>query len=257
MWESLLITAITGILGTGLGAVIAAFMGKRKGNVHDWLFAFSGGVMWAVVFFDLIPETQEMLSMWQAVLWIGIGALVIWGCSAILEKFGGGHVHSHGHEDHTHEEHSLAAHSKRAGLFLAVAVMLHNLPAGLAISSTYMHSATVGLSMAILIALHNIPEGIAISLPLMDGGVTKTKAVVYAMVSGAPTLLGGAIGAALGGVSETVLGAILGFAAGAMFMVMFLHIVAEAFYANKNKFAALFTMAGILFGFVIVSVLGH
>ena len=56
-----------------------------------------------------------------------------------------------------------------AGLVLAAAVALHNMPVGMAIGATFAGSAHGGWHggalAALIIGLHNIPEGMASQLP--------------------------------------------------------------------------------------------
>ena len=48
---------------------------------------------------------------------------------------------------------------KRAGLFTAIAICVHNFPEGMATFFTTTQNITLGLSVGIAIAIHNIPEG--------------------------------------------------------------------------------------------------
>ena len=47
----------------------------------------------------------------------------------------------------------------------------------------------LGLIMAVAISIHNIPEGLAVSLPLRAEGVSGWRCVGWAIVSGIPQLL--------------------------------------------------------------------
>ena len=51
-------TFIAGVIGTGLGGTIGAILRKESSKVVSLLLAFAGGVMLAVVCFDLIPESE-------------------------------------------------------------------------------------------------------------------------------------------------------------------------------------------------------
>ena len=72
----------------------------------------------------------------------------------------------------------LQAGAKRGGLFLAGVVMaaaiaLHNLPEGMVIGASYAadlaEAGQDGRMMALVIGLHNIPEGMAVAVPLAAG----------------------------------------------------------------------------------------
>ena len=53
---------------------------------------------------------------------------------------------------------------------------------------------TLGISIAIAIALHNIPEGIAVSVPIYFSIGSKKKAPMYSFLSGVSESLGAVIG---------------------------------------------------------------
>ena len=52
----ILTTAISGVVGTGLGGLIGALFRKDSNKTVSLLLSFAGGVMLSVVCFDLIQE---------------------------------------------------------------------------------------------------------------------------------------------------------------------------------------------------------
>ena len=71
----------------------------------------------------------------------------------------------------------------KVGIISMLAIILHNIPEGIA---TYMASNTdikVGISLTLAIALHNIPEGISISIPIYYSTKNRLKAIGYTMIS--------------------------------------------------------------------------
>ena len=55
----ILTTAIAGVVGTGLGGLIGALLQKDSNRTVSLLLSFAGGVMLAVVCFDLAVEAVE------------------------------------------------------------------------------------------------------------------------------------------------------------------------------------------------------
>ena len=49
----------------------------------------------------------------------------------------------------------------KTGYLIFISILLHNLPEGLAIGSSFMSTETLGMTLAIVIGIHNIPEGLA------------------------------------------------------------------------------------------------
>jgi ZIP family zinc transporter len=54
----------------------------------------------------------------------------------------------------------------RMGLFSALAIAIHNFPAGIATFTAAIQEPTLGISTAFAIAINNIPEGIAVAVPI-------------------------------------------------------------------------------------------
>ena len=79
----IVITAISGVVGTGLGGVIGAIFKRYSSKIVSLLLSFAGGVMLAVVCFDLIPEAMRVdedgskIHVLYAILGIIIGFAVV------------------------------------------------------------------------------------------------------------------------------------------------------------------------------------
>ena len=143
-----------------------------------------------------------------------------------------------------------------AGIIMACAIALHNLPEGMVIGVSYTGATTVmdrsGLVMAIIIGLHNIPEGMAVSVPLISGGMKKPRAVLVTALSGAPTIIGALIGYGLGELGPVALCLALAFAAGAMIYVVFGELIPEAFLMWRSKTPALAILVGMIVGLLVI-----
>ena len=143
-----------------------------------------------------------------------------------------------------------------AGIVMAAAIALHNIPEGMTIGASFAISDDLvlgtGMTMAVLIGLHNIPEGMAVSVPLIGGGMGKVKAVLLTAACGAPTLIGAWLGLWLGDIGPIGLTLSLGFASGAMLYVVFGEIIPEAFLIYRSKLPAFAIIAGMLLGMALI-----
>ena len=63
----------------------------------------------------------------------------------------------------------------KSGYLIFISILLHNLPEGLAIGSSFISEETLGITLAIVIGLHNIPEGLATALSLAGARVPAKK----------------------------------------------------------------------------------
>ncbi|MDD4797409.1 MAG: ZIP family metal transporter [Eubacteriales bacterium] len=198
---SVLAATLSGVVGTGLGGALGALGGQSK-NAGASILAFTAGLMTAVLCFELIPEAVLMADSTTMALGVLLGAGAVWVASRAAPQAEGW---------------------DRMGFAVFVAIMLHNLPEGLAIGSGWAAYPQLGMRLAITIALHDLPEGMAISGSLRQTGGSLMrrmgKGAALAALSGVPTALGAALGQGVGALSATWVSLSLGFAAGAMLYV--------------------------------------
>ena len=270
----ILTTAIAGVVGTGLGGLIGALLQKDSNRTVSLLLSFAGGVMLSVVCFDLITESIETgVGVLTVIAAIAIGVLVIYLLNDIIDNHANREV-PHVDENHpkTHDDLDELIHSDHykqhkankdnklslfvAGLVMASAIALHNLPEGMTIGASYASNDAVmgssALVLAVLIGLHNIPEGMAVSVPLISGGMSKPRAVLLTALSGAPTILGALMGFAIGEIGPLGLALSLGFASGAMLYVVFGEILPQAIIMYRSKLPAFSAIFGMLAGLFII-----
>ena len=270
----LLTTAIAGVAGTGLGGLIGALLQKDSNRTVSLLLSFAGGVMLSVVCCDLVIEAIETnAGIWAVIGAIALGVAVIYFLNWLIDRktnpevphIDAQHPKTHDdldeliHADHF-QQHRKHKDSKLAlfvaGMVMACAIALHNVPEGMTIGASYASSGGVmgraALTLAILIGLHNIPEGMAVSVPLISGGMTKWKAVVVTALSGFPTVVGALLGFWLGEIGALGLCLSLGFASGAMLYVVFGEILPQAILMYHSKLPAFSAIGGILVGILII-----
>ena len=107
------------------------------------------------------------------------------------------------------------------GAALMTAVVLHNIPEGLAVGAGDRTGLTLG------IALHNIPDGAVAAVPLLAWGFSRRKAFLAGVLSGAVEPLAAGLMMAFSGALAPWMPALLGFAAGAMGNVIVLELSPE------------------------------
>ena len=270
----ILTTAIAGVLGTGLGGLIGALLQKDSNRTVSLLLSFAGGVMLSVVCFDLAVEAIETgAGIFTVIAAITLGVAITYILNYLIDRKTASEL-PHIDENHPktaddldelihsdHLEHHYAQHDNKlslfvAGLVMACAIALHNVPEGMTIGASYASNDSVmgsaALILAVLIGLHNIPEGMAVSVPLISGGMKKAKAVVLTAASGIPTILGALLGFWLGEIGPLGLTLSLGFASGAMLYVVFGEILPQSILMYHSKLPAFSTIAGILAGLLII-----
>jgi ZIP family zinc transporter len=113
-------------------------------------------------------------------------------------------------------------------------------------------SAGLGLFVFVAIALQNVPEGTATAIPLREANVGLGKAFWAAVATSAPQPVGAVAAFLLVDAAHSLLGAALGFAAGAMLTLVAVDIAPTAFAGEK----AARGIGGALCGGAIMFALG-
>ena len=269
-------TALAGVVGTGFGGLIGAMLQKDSNRTVSLLLSFAGGVMLSVVCFDLATEAVETnVGVGIVVAAIAFGVAITYLLNHLIDRKTNPEVphidENHPktaddldeliHSDHL-EQHYARKDSKLglfvAGIVMASAIALHNVPEGMTIGASYASNGGVlgsaALVLAVIIGLHNIPEGMAVSVPLISGGMSKAKAVLITAASGIPTVLGALLGFWLGEIGPLGLTLSLGFASGAMLYVVFGEILPQSILMYHSKLPAFSAIVGILAGLLIIFV---
>ena len=279
IWSVIAITALAGMGGTGMGGLISCLFRKDSSKTVSLLLSFAAGVLTSVVCFDLLTEALHPSEMnndlWLVVIGVLVGYIVIALLNAWIDR-NTNHEVAHIDENHprtadsleelTHANH-LQEHREgrqpRSGLFLAglvmaAAIALHNVPEGMAIGASFARTAQQtllnrgGLTMAIVIGLHNIPEGMAVAVPLISGGMPKSRSVIVTALTGFPTILGALLGFTVGAMGPIALALSLSFASGAMLYVVFGELLPESILMWRSKLPAAAIIVGMLTGLVII-----
>lgn len=256
--DILLLTAMAGIVGMGLGGLVSALLGNISPKTMCWVLSFAGGVMISIVSFELIPEGIKLAGMPMAILGLLLGIAVVAALNWLLDRItikNGDSLEAHISQAGVYHENNLIGSPTllRSGIIMLVAISLHNLPEGIAIGAAGTYDIGMGIILAIVIMLHCIPEGMAIGAPLIGGGIPKWKAVGLTALSGVPTMIGGAIGMLIGGISDTALALALTGAGGAMFYVVFGEILPQSSIITKSRLTTFAALLGIVVGLLLTS----
>ena len=253
-----LLTAATGVGGLALGGGLAALLKRESPRGTALLLSFTAGLMLSIVALDMVPEAVESVEGEAPVLLVPavlvLGFAVTWLLNCWIDK-------SAHHEDKDDPHQCACGHHDlhTAGLVLAAAVALHNVPVGMAVGTTVAVQGVCLASVlaAVTIGLHNLPEGMSIAIPLLHDGSKVLSAIAVAALSGVPTVLGALAGYFVGGQARLALAAALSLAGGAMLYVVFFELLPEAGEQWKSRWPILATVAGFALGVLLIFGGGH
>jgi ZIP family zinc transporter len=261
MIKMVLLSAIAGIFGTGLGGLTSALLMKRSSvNIVCGMLSIAAGIMTSIVCFGLIPEALHLSDITISIFGLVLGAFIIMVLNRLVDKITETNesnlkIH-HTYEELYHENQFIKNKAKimRSGIIILIAISLHNIPEGIAIGAGGSHDLHFGFLLSIMIAIHNIPEGMAVASPLLFGGIDRWKAVFLTALSGVPTLLGGIIGILFGNVSDIAIAISLSSAGGAMLYVVFGEIMPQSIVMTKSRAASIMILFGMIIGLIVTQI---
>lgn len=220
-----------------LGAIPVLFMRGVSQRMLDVGLGFASGVMIAASFTSLIIPGIEEGGIAPVLAGIILGSITITLADRVIP-----HMHMIIGLEGAYTE------RLRALWLFVVAVTLHNMPEGLAVGVGFGSGDLAKASaLAIAIGLQNIPEGMSIGFSTLSmKGVSKWKAFVVSMLSGAVELPLAVLGAAAISLAKPAVPYAMGFAAGAMLFVVSDEMIPETHRAGRERLASYGLMMGLM-----------
>lgn len=218
------------VIGSGIGVLIK----PSTAYIHNMLY-FAAGIMLAVSFLDLIPESRHLGSTLTCVVGLAIGAVAMW----VLDR-----LFPHVHECAACGENQ--CHIGHTANFLILAICLHNFPEGMAIAIGASTHVGDSLVIASAIAIHNIPEGICTSAPHYYAYGNRLKSFVMSSLSALPIVVGYFVARSiLGQISAQTMSLLIGATAGLMIYISANELMPAA-QNNSSRQTIFFFMLGIV-----------
>ncbi|RLN21605.1 hypothetical protein BBJ28_00020148 [Nothophytophthora sp. Chile5] len=140
------------------------------------------------------------------------------------------------------------------GIPSGIAIMLHNIPSGIATFTAGAEHPDVGLAMAIGVGLLNLAEGVAVAAPVYFATANKWKGIMWCVVAVISQHIGGLIAFAVIGTKMHTFSqaSLYGVVAGMMAAIAMKEIFPTAYmYANGRVH---FVSNGGLFGMMLMAV---
>ena len=270
IFSALLMTLIAGS-ATGIGGALVLFRKKLSSNILAGSLGLSAGVMIFISLAELYPEAQAAVAAMESVrhgkAWILLAFFAGMGIITLIDFL----VPEY---ENPHEASGLSLDSRtpavgvlestgnekalhRLGLMSAFAIAIHNFPEGIATFIGALNDPEMGIGITFAISIHNIPEGIAVAIPIYYATKSKTKALLYATISGFSELLGALLCltmAAVFGIELTgdsiIFPLILAAVAGIMIYISLDELLPTAERYGKHHIA----IAGVVAGMAIMGV---
>ncbi|MCX7947038.1 MAG: ZIP family metal transporter [candidate division WOR-3 bacterium] len=223
--------ALVSDLATGIGAIPFFFIKDIKKKILGFLEALAGGLMMGASF-NLIFEGINL-----NILLLNIGMILGILLVVASNNFLNGKELALGNIRGTS--------AKRAILFLFI-MTAHSFAEGIAIGVSFGGRENLGILTSVAIAIHNIPEGLAISLYLISQGASPIACLFWSIFSSLPQPIMAVPSYILVEIFKPILPFGFGFAAGAMIYLVLWDIIPSSLKSVSQEFNSITIILGTL-----------
>ncbi len=222
---------------TSLGSLVAVLAHRLPRWSVELSMSYAAGVMIVASFTSLIlPAIGAAGGFGEVAVGILLGVLLVYLADRFLP---------HEHLVRGYEGPGLGRVLRKVWL-VVFAVIIHNLPEGLAVGTTMVYDVRLGVVTAIAIGIQDIPEGAVVSLPLAVLQGRRLQPVLVGVLSGVAELATTLLGALLFSYAAPLLPVGLALAGGAMLYVAVKEMIPEIYREEENE---MIVTAGFFLGF--------
>ncbi|WP_020403986.1 ZIP family metal transporter [Gracilimonas tropica] len=235
--------ALLTAVATGIGAIPFFFIKDISPSLLGKSNAAASGLMLAASF-SLIMEGYN-IDQWMTLAGMLAGVIII-----ILAN--------NWMEGRSEVKITDVASGKRMAMIMFLGIMtVHSFAEGVSVGVSFASTMEFGIFIAIAIAVHNIPEGLAISLVMVPQGTSPLKAVWWSIFSSLPQPIMAVPAFLFVEVFRQYLPFGLGLAAGAMIWMVFADLIPEALEKCEPKKVGLWVTLAILAMSAFQILIGH
>ncbi|MEM4762653.1 MAG: ZIP family metal transporter [Desulfurococcaceae archaeon] len=232
-------------LSTSIGGLLGLLGLKASEKWLDFGLSLSAGIMLATSLYELLPEGISKSGYLIALLGFVMGVLII----GLIER-----IIPHEHIFKGYEGSPVAKTRLRAVSLSILAIIIHNIPEGMAVGAASYMGVEIGLATAASIAIQDIPEGYAVSFPLSLISRKKARPLIIAVLSGlSETLM--AVFTALITKIIAIEGFILGLVSGAMFYIISHEVIPETHRYGYETLATIGFIKGFILSIIIMELI--
>ncbi len=244
-----LLTTAANLVGSGLAVLYAHPSRALMANA----IAFSGGFILAAALLEMMPEVLESEHSFMPAI-VGLGFLALYFTEHVgrvhMHQLPDEDDHPQDHGPISHPTRAPAAREAAApmeshqGLAAFAAFNIHDFFDGLAIGAALVADRAVGFLVFGAVLLHEVPAGFAISSIIRSSGRSRTEALLAGLSIGVITLVGIVIPFLLEEISDTLTDTFLALATGT-FIYLGATILIPAAETGRYRWA--FALVGLGF----------
>jgi zinc and cadmium transporter len=230
MLFNVLFFSILAAVATIVGMSLVLLIGKKINKFTTHLISFAAGILISVAFLHLIPESLEISD--YSVLFVLLGFVAFY----VIEHF----VMLHSCQEGSCENHHI-------GKVAFLGLTFHSLIDGIIIGLGFEISFGIGVLSTLAVLLHELPEGVASISIMLHSGMKRSKAIRNSIIIAIATPIGAVLSYLFfKNLDANILGSLLALAAGSFIYVAASDLIPEV-HKKKNRLSILFFIIGIIF----------
>jgi len=203
---------------------------------------FSAGIMLVASFTSLLIPALESANVLIVIVGFIAGIAMIKVLDAVVP---------HLHVVKGYEGPPLLKKRIARAWLIALAMMVHNIPEGMAVGAVAAYGIRDGLILALAIGIQDIPEGLAVAVPIAAAEGNKVKGFTIGVLSGLSEALAALIPAVIIEFTHVALPLLMSLSAGAMVYVVIHEIIPDVMKEGEGEAPT----AGFLLGFILMLML--
>ncbi len=232
------ISALLVAFGAFASALLGGWIALRAVRYVGLIIAIGAGIRIGAAFFDLIPESIELLgSMDAAMAWTTAGFLAFYA----VDKMTSLHV---GHQTASELDHDSASH-EHIGVVGSGGMAIHSFLDGVALAAALAVGGGLGGIIAVVVIVHRFSDGIGVVSFQLASRASSSAAWRWILLVAVAPVVGVLLGS-LVQIADQTLGATLGFFAGFFLYVGAAELLPEAHRRDGSRVVVLATLGGAI-----------
>ncbi|MBU1557815.1 ZIP family metal transporter [Patescibacteria group bacterium] len=222
-----------------LTGILFLFIGYKKFKKYlPNLISFSVGTFLAVVFFELIPESVEIIGIDSASMYILAGFLFFFIFSKVLHWY-------HHHDGDCCDDEQI----KSSGYLVLAGDFIHNFIDGIIIALAFMADFNIGIATTAAVLFHEFPQEASDFFVMVHAGFSKGRALFFNFLVSLSTIIGAVLTYFLANKMDGLIGPALAIVAGNFLYISASDLLPEL---TKDKKTLPLQVALILLGIIVI-----
>lgn len=215
------------------------------------LVSFSAGVFLLIAFRLAEEVLGHTHQVYEGVLWIGLGALVVWVAFRFLPSF-------HHHHDTRSED---CVHAPIDARRILISDGIHNVGDGILLAAAFAVSAPLGIIATLSVLAHEVVQEISEFFVLRQAGLSTSRALLYNFLVSSTILIGAIGGYFLLDTFERIEVPLLGLAGGALLVVVVYDLIPHSIRTSRRTAEygthIVWFIIGVMVMYALSSFAGH